>query len=200
MPIFCWIILIQKILRESQEWLSLRHQYWFWILMETSSFGKWLTTRRRLTEIASLVSWTSLFYCLINQSEFADASVRSGKQNGVIIAGIPFLLSQQIPSPFFLPPSFLSYLPPLFDAFYAGYARNFPLDRKPVHKPRITPTLHVYPQASQAQIPLTEGGSVNKENPQQTFLRMLEVVAFVLVGGLQTDATTPNNFGGKISV
>ena len=31
-------------------------------------------------EIASLVCWTSLFYCLINQSEFADASVRRSEQ------------------------------------------------------------------------------------------------------------------------
>ena len=35
------------------------------------------------------------------------ASVRRGEQNGVIIAGVPFLLFP-IPSPFFLPPSFLS--------------------------------------------------------------------------------------------
>ena len=33
-----------------------------------------------------------------NQSEFADASLRRGEQNGVIIAGVPFLLSP-IPSP-----------------------------------------------------------------------------------------------------
>ena len=52
------------------------------------SAGKCLTTRRRLTEIASLVYSTSLFYCLINQSEFAVASVRRGEQNGFIIAGV----------------------------------------------------------------------------------------------------------------
>ena len=74
------------------------------------SAGKCLTTRRRLTEIASLVYLTSLFYCLINQSEFAIASVRRGEQNGVIIAGVPFLLSP-IPSHFF-PPSFFSFLHP----------------------------------------------------------------------------------------
>ena len=68
---------------------------------------KCLTTRRRLTEIASLVYSTSLFYRLINQSEFAVASVRRGEQNGVIIAGVPFLLSP-IPSPLF-PPSFFSF-------------------------------------------------------------------------------------------
>ena len=61
---------------------------------------------------------------LINQSEFAVASVRRGEQNGVIIAGVPFLLSP-IPSPFF-PPSFFSFLPPPslpppFNACYAGY-------------------------------------------------------------------------------
>ena len=39
------------------------------------------------------------------------ASVRRGEQNGVIIAGVPFLLSP-IPSPFFHPPSFISYPPP----------------------------------------------------------------------------------------
>ena len=90
---------VQKILRESQA-LSWRHWHWFWNLTEKSSFGKCLTTRRRLTEIASLVYLTSLFYCLINQSEFAIASVRRGEQNGVIIAGVPFLHSP-IPSPFF---------------------------------------------------------------------------------------------------
>ena len=78
---------------------------------EKSSFAKCLTTPRRLIESSSLVCWTSLFYCLINQSEFADASVCRGEQNGVLIAGVPFLLSP-IPFPFFfLPPSFLSYPP-----------------------------------------------------------------------------------------
>ena len=37
-------------------------------------------------EIASLACWTSLFYFLINQSEFASASVRRGEQSGVITA------------------------------------------------------------------------------------------------------------------
>ena len=50
-----------------------------------------MTTRRRLTEIASLVYSTSLFYCLINKSEFAVTTVRRGEQNGVIFAGVPFL-------------------------------------------------------------------------------------------------------------
>ena len=67
---------------------------------EKSLFAKCLTTRRRLIEISSLVCWTSLFYCLINQSQFADAGVCRGEQNGVLIAGVPFLLSP-IPFPFF---------------------------------------------------------------------------------------------------
>ena len=67
---------------------------------EKSPFAKCLTTRRRLIESSSLVCWTSLFYCLINQSEFEDASVCRGEQNGVLIAGVPFLLSP-IPFPFF---------------------------------------------------------------------------------------------------
>ena len=52
----------------------------------------------------------SLFYCLINQSEFADASISRGRgeQNGVIIAGVPFLLSP-IPSSF-LPTSLFPFL------------------------------------------------------------------------------------------
>ena len=89
--------------------ISLRQRHWFWILTGKSAFGKCLTTRRTLTEIASLVCWTTLSYCLINQSEFADAGVRRGEQNRFIIAGVPFLPSP-IPSPFF-PPSFFSFLP-----------------------------------------------------------------------------------------
>ena len=69
MLIFCRIIVVQKILWESQA-LSLRHRHWCGILTEKSSFRKCLKTQNRLTEIASLVCWTSLFYCLINQSEF----------------------------------------------------------------------------------------------------------------------------------
>ena len=60
------------------------------------SAGKCLTTRSRLTEIASLVYSTSLFCCLINQSEFAVASVCRGEQNGVIIVGVHFLLSLSV--------------------------------------------------------------------------------------------------------
>ena len=44
-----------------------------------------------------------------NQSEFADASVSRGEQTGIIITGVPFLLSP-IPGPFF-PTSFFSFLP-----------------------------------------------------------------------------------------
>ena len=44
-----------------------------------------------------------------NQSEFADTSVSRGEQTGIIIAGVPFLLSP-IPCPFF-PTSFFSFLP-----------------------------------------------------------------------------------------
>ena len=44
-----------------------------------------------------------------NQSGFADASVSRGEQTGIIIAGVPFLLSP-IPCPFF-PTPFFSFLP-----------------------------------------------------------------------------------------
>ena len=56
-----------------------------------------------------------------NQSEFVDASVSRGEQTGIIIAGVPFLLSP-IPCPFF-PTSFFSFLPspPPFNACFAGY-------------------------------------------------------------------------------
>ena len=87
MLMFCWIIVGKKILCKNQA-LCLRHRQWFWILTEKSSFRKWLITWCRLTEIASLVCWTSLFYRLINQSEFADTSVHRGEQNGFIIEGV----------------------------------------------------------------------------------------------------------------
>ena len=124
MLIFCWIIVVQKILLESQA-LSLghRYQYRFWILTEKSSFRNCLITRCRLTEIASLVCWISLFFCLIATNQnLRDTSVSRGEQTGIIIAGVPFLLSP-IPCPFF-PTSFFSFLPsptPPFNACYAGY-------------------------------------------------------------------------------
>ena len=109
--------------RRSLKWLDVKEKVLFndlvLVFKCVNGFGKCLTTRRRLGEIASLVYSTSLFYCLINQSEFAVAIVRRGEQNGVIVAGVPFLLSP-IPSPF-LPPSFFSFFPNPFDACYAGY-------------------------------------------------------------------------------
>ena len=76
---------------------------------EKSSFAKCLTTPRRLIESSSLVCWTSLFYCLINQSEFADASVRrSGKKESYCSRrSLPCL-----PNPHsFCHPSSFSFLP-----------------------------------------------------------------------------------------
>ena len=66
---------------------------------------------RKMFDNSTQANLKSQFGVLNNQSEFAVATVRRGEQNGVIIAGVPFLLSP-IPSLFFLPPSFLSYLPP----------------------------------------------------------------------------------------
>ena len=113
MPIFCWIIVVQKILLESQA-LSLghRYRYRFWILTEKSSFRNCLTTWGRLTEIASLVCWISLFFCLIatNQNLRTPASAEVNKP-GLLLQAFPSF-SPQSPVLFFLPPSFLSYPPP----------------------------------------------------------------------------------------
>ena len=68
------------------------------------------TTQANWKRQFSVLNKLVLLSELTMQSEFSVASVRRGEQNGVIIAGVPFLLSP-IPSPCFRP-SFFSFLPP----------------------------------------------------------------------------------------
>ena len=88
---------------------------------------------QKLFDNTMQANWNCQFGLLIklvllsdcNQSEFVDTSVSRGEQTGIIIAGVPFLLSP-IPCPFFLPPSFLSYPPsPLYCLLRRLYIYKF---------------------------------------------------------------------------
>ena len=122
MPIFCWIIVIWKILRENQA-LGLKAP-----VLILNSNGEVIV--RKMFDNTTQANWNRHFGLLnklvllsdYNQSEFADASLRRGEQNGVIIAGVPFLLSL-IPSLFF-PPAFFSFLPPSPPLLTPIFGRN----------------------------------------------------------------------------